>query len=350
MMSMSNRKARFALLLLLTSPWLTAIGGCSETDHFAAPRPDSGDYLLCFWNLENFFDDREDGRINGADKEYDVWFARDHHARELKLEHLTRAILELNGGRGPDILCVAEVESQRALELLQESLNKRLSDAALHYAHTLFKEVASGRHIGTGILTRLPVERERTQVLGKRLRILEGHITVNGHPLVLVASHWTSRLTDEAGAGRDKYADQVYGRFRAMYTSNPHVDFLVCGDFNDSPEDESVTRHLHASAIDGAVRTANEGPRLYDLMAGKDPHHFGTHYYKKWLIFDHIVVSPGLLDSEGWSVVPDSVKTINTLTNPHDKQQRPWRFGSEKDKGERGYSDHFPVTVRLQVH
>jgi endonuclease/exonuclease/phosphatase family metal-dependent hydrolase len=334
----------------LALPWLLVICGCSETAHSAGAQSKPGEYLLCFWNLENFFDDKEDARTNNADKEYDAWFARDHHARELKLEHLTRALMALNGGRGPDILCVAEAESERAVDLLQESLNKHLSDSSLHYSRPVFKEVSGGRHIATGIITRLPVERDRTQLLGKRLRILEGHITVNGHPLVIVASHWTSRLTDEAGGGRDKYADQIYGRFRAMYTSNTHVDFLVCGDFNDSPEDESVTRHLHAGPVEGVVRTASDGPRLYDLLAGKDPSAFGTHYYKKWLIFDHIVVSPGLLDTEGWSVVPDSVKTINTLTNPHDKHHRPWRFGNEKDRGERGYSDHFPVTVRLQVH
>jgi hypothetical protein len=44
------------------------------------------------------------------------------------------------------------------------------------------------------------------------------------------------------------------------------------------------------------------------------------------------------------------VHTVNTLHKPDDRKKRPWRFGSEHDKGPRGYSDHFPVTVRLKVN
>ena len=57
-----------------------------------------------------------------------------------------------------------------------------------------------------------------------------------------------------------------------------------------------------------------------------------------------------MLDPAGWSCDPDSVKTIDTLTRRGDPSRRPWRFGNEKDnRFERGYSDHFPVTVRLKV-
>jgi hypothetical protein len=36
-------------------------------------------------------------------------------------------------------------------------------------------------------------------------------------------------------------------------------------------------------------------------------------------------------------------------SRPGDRLHRPWRFGSSHEHGERGYSDHFPVTVRLRV-
>ena len=118
-----------------------------------------------------------------------------------------------------------------------------------------------------------------------------------------------------------------------MYTANPRVDFLVCGDFNDPPDAESVRQHLHATGDVEAVRRARE-PLLLDLFAGKPPDKFGTHYYhREWSIFDQIVVSPGMLDDAGWSADPASVKTINTLTRPGDRLGRPWRFGGEHDKG-----------------
>src|SRR5207249_4887978 len=170
-----------------------------------------------------------------------------------------------------------------------------------------------------------------------------------GQDLVVIASHWTSRLTDKNDEHRDKYADQIYGLFKAMYRSNPAVDFLVCGDFNDPPDAPSVTQHLRATGDLEAVRHPDGDPWLLDLMAGKDPQRFGTLFYKDWQIFDHLAVSPGLLDDRGWGCDPDSVRTVNTLTRPGDKRRRPWRFGNEHDKFERGYSDHFPVTVELTV-
>ncbi len=57
-----------------------------------------------------------------------------------------------------------------------------------------------------------------------------------------------------------------------------------------------------------------------------------------------------MLDPSGWSCDPDSIRTIDSLTRPGDRTRRPWRFGNEKDSTfARGYSDHFPVTVRLKV-
>jgi endonuclease/exonuclease/phosphatase family metal-dependent hydrolase len=216
------------------------------------------------------------------------------------------------------------------------------------------EEISAGRHIATAILTRLPVEADRTRLLDKRRRILEGHVVVNGHALVVLASHWTSRVsskTDEEGSGRDKYAQEIFGRFHGMYKKDPAVDLLVCGDFNDDPGDESVREYLHAGGDAAAVRASGAEPQMLDLFARKDAETYGTLWHRgKWNIFDQIVVSPGLLDDRGWTCDPDSVRTIHDLTA--DRRGHPMEFGDERDKiplEARGYSDHFPVTVRLRV-
>jgi endonuclease/exonuclease/phosphatase family metal-dependent hydrolase len=337
--------------LLFLSPILFLISGCNQdapAAKLAITSPSDG-YLFCFWNMENFFDDRNDGRKGPGDREYDSWFANNPGILKLKLTKLTDALLKLNDGRGPDILAMAEVESQRAGELLQNALNERLPDPSLHYTTLLFKEVSAGRHIAPAILTRLPVVKNKTRLQGKRQRILEGHIVVDGRELVVFASHWTSRMRQGSERGRADYADSIYGAVHAMIKSNPDVDVLVCGDFNDTPQDDSVVHHLHAVADAQSVLRGSEPPLLYNLMGNKNPANFGTHYFNKWLIFDQLVVSPGMLDNAGWSCDPASVQTVNTLTRPGDRLHRPWRFGGERDHGERGYSDHFPVAVRLKV-
>jgi endonuclease/exonuclease/phosphatase family metal-dependent hydrolase len=355
---MINLRARpLPFLVSLFLAMALGLAGCTRpSEQVPAPGATPADpggpakYLFCFWNVENFFDDKLDHRKGPGDREYDPWFANNPDILQLKLRRLTDAVLKLNDGKGPDILAIVEVESIRAAELLQDALNARLQDKSLHYQHVLMKEVAGGRHIAPAILTRLHVERERTRLLNKRLRILEGHVTVNGHPLVIIASHWTSQLDKGSEHGREHYAETIYGRVRAMYTANPKVDVLICGDFNESPEDPAVIEKLHAAGKVEEVQRPGDGLRLLNLMAGKDPNRFGTHYFRRWLVYDQIVVTPGMLDDEGWSVVPDSVKRVNQeLYNPKDKLRRPWKFGSPGAHAARGYSDHFPVTVELKV-
>ncbi len=346
---MDGIRRRFSVFLYVVA-LLGILGSvaCRVDSREPAKAPGPQDYLFCFWNVENLFDDQEDDRLQGADREYDRWFARDHAVLEFKLARLSQALIEMNGGRGPDIIALAEVESQRAAELLRDASNSRLNDAALHYSHVLFKDPHGGRHIATTIITRLPVRGDRTRAHGSRLRILEGHIDVNGHDLVVLATHWTSRLTDKTGTQRAKYADQCYGVFHAMYHTNPRVDFLICGDFNDPPDAPSVTEHLHAVEQEEFGRSS-EGLCLLDLFAGKDPDRFGTHYHQgKWYIFDQIVVSAGLLDDQGWSCDPDSAQTMNRFVLPGDRHRRPWHFGNSHTR-DHGYSDHFPATVRLRV-
>jgi endonuclease/exonuclease/phosphatase family metal-dependent hydrolase len=316
----------------------------------AAPEPSSlgaNEYLFCFWNVENLFDDSREDHPHAVDKQFDNWFARDAAVRKLKYEHLSSALLKLNHGSGPDILALAEVESERAAELLRDALNAGLHGAAAPYKSILYRDPHGGRHIANAIITRLPVDGNRTQLHGHRQRILEGHIRVNGHDLVVLATHWTSRVSDSEGEARDRYGDACYGVFKAMYRSNPAVDFLVCGDFNDPPDDDSVRKHLHAVGL-REFRAGAPEPLLLNLFADRVGGKEGTHFYHgKWHCFDQICVAPGMLDERGWSCLPATARIVNDLTA--DERGRPHRFGDESDRSSRGWSDHFPVTVELRV-
>lgn len=347
---LSCRRLSSAFLVVALSVWV----GCDKpapTNRVPPAGADaSGNLLFCFWNGENLFDDKNDKRSAPGDKEYDTWVSANPKVLKEKLGKLTEALLKLNGGKGPDILCMVEVEGIRAAELLQKALNEKLADPLLHYGAPLMKEIRVGRHIAPVILTRLPVVRDKTRNHGSRFRIIEGHIVIDGQELVVMASHWTSRLKPENEKGRVEYAEKLYGTANAMFKSNAHVDVIICGDFNDSPDDRSVTKHLHATGDMQAVVESTGDLKLFNLLANKDPAAgYGTHYHSKWLIFDQIVISPGLLDSKGWTCEPGSVRVVNDLVRPGDKRRRPWRFGGENDLGPRGYSDHFPVTVQLKL-
>jgi endonuclease/exonuclease/phosphatase family metal-dependent hydrolase len=339
------------LILVLVMILIIYITTRKREEEPAPPAAGPGEYLFCLWTVENLFDDKEDPNRPRADVEFNEWLSRNPDALRAKLGKLTEALLKMNDGRGPDIIAAVEVENTRAAELLMEALNAKLSDPALHYKHVLMKEVAVGRHIAPAVITRVPVDRDRTRRLNNTQRILEAHFKVNGHQLVVIASHWTSRIEKGSEDRREKYADAIYGRYKEMYLANREIDFLVCGDFNDTPADPSVTKHLHATGSRDAVMQLTDEPRLFNLLALKRPEDgYGTLYYDRaWFIFDQIAVSPGLLDDKGWSCDPDSVRVVNTLYDPNDRAKRPWRHGGPNEKRARGYSDHFPVTVRLKV-
>lgn len=325
------------------------------------PPPLAGDgnpatVLLCAWNVENFYDDQDDPKVHD---DMEDWFGTDPAAFRTKVDHLAEGLLKMNNGTGPDIACLCEVESERSMTALQEALNAKLDAAGLgdrKYTAVLFKGDNMGRHFAPGILTRVGVTADRTRKLGKRHngRIIEGHLHLNGHELVVIVAHWTSRVTDkeDAGSRRADYAEDCHGRVRAILHENPDADVIVCGDFNDEFKDPSIQNDLHA--VDGAdaVRNAVDEPVLLDLLArwttDRDPR--GTIYHKgRWSVFDHICVTRGMLDDKGWWCDPKSAQVFAPREFRHGKHGEPFAFGKRSHEGPRGYSDHFPVTVELSV-
>lgn len=315
--------------------------------------PGSKSIVFCLWNMENLFDDKPDRRNHVADKEYDRWFATDPEARKRKYQRLTEELLKLNRGIGPDIIVGVEIESFRAAELLKETLNAALPEGATKYAFIAMKELNAGRHIAPCVISRYPLSGAKLH--GRLQRILEVNVTVNGHDLELVAAHWTSQLSDDGTretGGRAGYAATISEMYHDAIQANPKVDFLVCGDFNDLPDSESVHKKLHMFADSRLVTADVRPPRLYGLLSGRSPAEYGTHYYSgKPLIYDHIGVSPGMFDNVGWGVVADSVQVpTDGLIRSGSKGRRPWRYGSPTDDAVgRGFSDHFPVVVTLKV-
>jgi endonuclease/exonuclease/phosphatase family metal-dependent hydrolase len=340
-------------LLSLVLALAFAAAGCHHRHAPAAPGGAANNtYLFCFWNVENLFDDKDNSRKAAGDKLYDPWFAENPDILQLKLSRLTEVLLGMNGGKGPDVIALVEVESLRSAELLMNALNEKVSDPGMKYRYAIAKEIHVGRHIAPAVISRLPVLRDRVKLHGRGQRILEVHVNVRDQDLVLMVSHWTSRISDRDGTKRGRYGDEIYGTFRGMYHSNPKVDFLACGDFNDTPADASVTDRLHATDDKEAVLNGVEEPRLFNLFAAKAAEGWGTHYERgTWYWFDQIAVSRGLLDEEGWSCDPRTARAVPTPARPGDRRSPhpPWKFGGPYNKAARGYSDHFPVSVELTL-
>ena len=300
--------------------------------------PPGRDVTICAWNVENLFDDRDDPSNPDADEN---WFGNSPSAVDEKVGLLAEALLTQNAGRGPDVLVLLEVESRRALEFLRQSLNAALP-AGSQYGGLVFRPLSSGRRIAPGVLTRLAVDESLTRDDSPR-RTLEAHLVgPAGAPLVVIATHWTSRLNAGSDVRRAAYADAIAARVDAILAADPTADVVIAGDFNDGPTDPSVRDHL--------CGPRRAGPPLVDLTTALNPATDGTYRYRgRWEVLDHIVVSPGLFDGAGWSVRADSLRVENGPARRVGRDRRPWGFGGPKRSGPRGASDHFAVTARLTV-
>lgn len=119
------------------------------------PKPSQDGYLFCMWNVENFFDNKDDHRKTEPDKEYDSWFGNNPKDFKLKLDHIVEVLLKMNNGTGPDILALAEVEEASEVpNLLVAALNAKLP-ADNHYTDIAFKNPHGGRCIATCVISKL---------------------------------------------------------------------------------------------------------------------------------------------------------------------------------------------------
>lgn len=355
------RQAKIAVVVLLLIVGVVALVLWVRDQRRQAAVPEvpvpPGAVVFMFWNVENLFDDQDDRR-NSTDEPYDNWFARDAADRKLKYDRLAEIILKVNEGKGPDIFAGVELESRRAAELLQETLNAKLPTGSQKYEFVAMKELSgnAGRYIAPCVISRIPLDEDRTRLLGQHnLRVLETHLMANKADLCLVVSHWTSQRSDDGtrkGSGRDKYATTIYAEYERVVGNDPTADFLVCGDFNDTPDSEPVVNELHMTRNRADVTPTRTNPHLLGLLSGKPLDRFSTHYFDrdhKAFIYDQIGVSAGMLDDRGWGCDPDSVR-VPTDGMTRGRARRPWRFGGPQSSPQgRGYSDHFPVVVNLKI-
>lgn len=350
--------------MLSTLMSLALLAGMTA-DNLPDSSPDSVEASVGFWNLENLFD-FEDDPENPGDDEYlpDKEWTQERYGR--KLAHLARAIDSLD----VNLLAVCEVENKRVLEdLISESL---LVPDSWSIAHI---DSPDHRGIDLALLYREPFELTAQATL-HHIDIGDGNIAtrgvleiplqVSGQPLILLVNHWPSRYggAEKSAPKRAAAANVARSVIDVHLSQDPLADILIVGDFNDDPWDQSVLNVLKAVRERRTVehplnlaepRTGSASPKLWNpswkFASGSDT---GTYYYWNgwtWNCFDQIIVSPGMLDKRGISLMVDSVQVHHPdfMTDSVQNASRPARFRKFRGNWEEGYSDHFPVKAKIKI-
>lgn len=319
-------------------------------------------YSVTWWNLENLFD-TEDSATRPE------WLQRSLR-RELrgwtdavldqKIGRLVEVVRQLNGGTGPDLLGVCEVENRAVLDRLVAALapvgrryrvahadtkDKRGIDVAFLYDASRF-ETRPGETFSHHVLKRTAT-RDIFQV---------NLYTPDGRLLIAIGNHWPARMGGvyETEPYRIIAAETLaYWMERITEIQGRHAAVLVLGDFNDEPFSRSLADYALSSPSRAKVLNART-PRLLNLSWASMGRGEGTHYYDNVAgTLDQVLVSRGLVTGRGGFrlAAPPAeavrVEVFDGMARTGD-YPGPRRFGRPASAFDpTGYSDHFPVSVDL---
>jgi len=355
MFRMKSTLVRLVVVGWLAGAWGWARPAAAKEDPHAA----SAALFVANWNVENLYD-CEDDPDNDGDDEFlpnnpTTQWTRVRY--ETKLDNLAQVISGMNGGRGPDVLGIEEVENEDVVRDLVD----RLAIKSYGIVHV---DSPDPRGIDTAML----FNRDRFSLLeshaykiplkwGETRDILHSVLEDrNGDKLHVLVNHWPSRGGGiEASEPKRVVAARTLAKSIArIFQREPAARIVVLGDFNDEPTDRSIR-----DVLDVEFYPADSGQydpaKIYNLASGKAQQGWGSFYHAydgnvEWRMYDQIMVSGALLQNagSGHSEVSLWVDKPAFMVEEHgrDKGAPVPTFENQEDY-EGGYSDHFPVGVRF---
>ncbi|GAA3386347.1 endonuclease/exonuclease/phosphatase family protein [Cryptosporangium minutisporangium] len=321
---------------------------------------------VAWWNLENLFDEenapperRTEKVARAIEKDIKGWTPA---LRDRKVAQLASVIAQMNAGAGPDLLGVCEVENRFVLELLVARLQQLLPgrnyaivhadtddargiDVAFLYDPALLTVPTDEESVFFHVVMRRNATREIVQV---NFRTVAG-----GRTWAVFGNHWPSRSGGQAeSAGYRAIAGETLSYFhqRVLEIHGPDTPVLAMGDFNDEPFDPSLTLHALSTRQQRKVVRARI-PLLWNLMWPRMGEPEGTFYYDETPNqLDQFLVNKAMATQDSrLRVEADTVEILRfpeTVAAGVYPAPRPFG-GMGKKIDQDGYSDHFPIGVRV---
>ena len=315
------------------------------------------EYQIAFWNLENLFDiENSPRRSDKLERTIGSYLHRwTQSLLDRKINQLGSIILQMNGGSGPGILGVCEVENEHVMNQLVQALaplgrnyavehhdmsDKRGIDVGFIYDANLFVVEAQFSHF----VVRRAATRDIFQVNFR---------TRNNRLFVLVGNHWPSRTGGHLkSAGYRAITGETLSYFhqRILEVHGQETPVLAMGDFNDEPFDQSLVEYALSTRSRMKVVKAR-APRFLNLMWPLMGQGLGTLYYNNFPnVLDQFLANKNMVKQNApIRVLPKSVEILRfpemVETGNYPK---PIRFGGMgKPLNENGFSDHFPISVMV---
>jgi hypothetical protein len=327
------------------------------TSNYSFAQKNTGDFSIVFYNVENLFDTHDNPKTEDDFFTPEGEFHWTSKRLTAKLLNISKVILSASGWDAPDIAVFCEIENMDVLEKLitntplksvgykiihKESPDHRGIDVALIYNSERFFPLEYNYY--PLLVNNKPVNtREILYVSG----VLNGKDTLH-----IFGNHWPSRYSGflETKSLRKTAATLLRTKVDEINRKYQSAKIVILGDFNDNPEDESVSEILEAKYVEQPI-TDN---RLYNLFYNFDRTNRGTlKFQSQWFIFDQVIVSGSLLTAKtGIYTRPENAKVpeLPFLLEEDLKfgGKKPFRtFYGFSYNG--GFSDHLPVLLQLNT-
>ncbi|MDD2938629.1 MAG: endonuclease, partial [Proteiniphilum sp.] len=214
-------------------------------------------FRVMFYNVENLFDTRDDSLKNDNEFLPDGFMRWTPWKYWEKLRNITRVITAVGGMQSPALVGLCEVENdsvifdlthrsplrtQEYAYLVSDSPDERGIDVALLYQRHQFRLLEHREYEVTFDKQGLRPTRNILHVVGN---------LVNGDTLDLFVCHFPSRSEGQRETEPQRVAAAQLLREKAdsllLLREDAHI--LIMGDFNDHPDNKSLSLTLQAKAM-----------------------------------------------------------------------------------------------------
>lgn len=309
-----------------------------------------------FYNTENLYDVVNDSLKQ--DDEFTPEGMRRWNSGRLyrKANRIAKVIIAAGGWEAPAFVGLCEIENRVVLDKLisqtplskyryklihKDSPDPRGIDVALIYRPDIFKPFNYRTLALKDIANTSFVSRDILQVSG---------VLNNWDTLHVFVNHWPSRYGGvmETMHYRKLAAELLNKSIQELMVKYPKAKIICMGDYNDTPDDKSLTEVLKATKINhsevkGELVNLSADWVMLPVQTIKSQY--------TWQVFDQWIVSDYLIENTiGLNLISAEIFSAPFLLETDTK------YGGVKPKRtyvgfkyQEGFSDHLPILLRCQM-
>lgn len=310
----------------------------------------SSEELILFYNTENFFppDTKPVHKLDPTKSGLWNWDERRYKNKLHKIANVFRLVEEKEGVL-PVLIGISEIQNDSVIEELialepfnskygyvhYDSMDERGVDVALCYDKSKVEIIHS-----EPISYFFPFDDDPDDYDTTR-DVLFCKVKLNEEILNIFVVHLPSKRDKDINKSkRNHILTDLRNRIFEII-NNEKESVIICGDFNDNPNEELIKNVQIDKNSNKILRNPFE-----ILFENKN---YSTFHYKHGLLFDQIMLSVDFFNSTKIQFLEAKVFNPREISNWDKKfKGRPFRtYAGTRYIG--GYSDHFPVFVKIKM-